>query len=55
MTAYEARYGKEVADWERRYQATMDNALLRLEVIQRALESVAWLGDDDKRLHGHTK
>jgi hypothetical protein len=44
LTAYEARYGKEDADWERNYLATCgDGALLRLDVIQRAMSSRALL------------
>src|SRR5947209_3626437 len=46
LTAYEARYGKEAAEWEREYLGTMGTAaLLRLDVLRRAMESVAW-GDE---------
>lgn len=46
LNAYKARYGKEQADWERRYLSTMNdiNALGRLDILWRAMRS-AEIGD----------
>jgi ABC-type xylose transport system substrate-binding protein len=42
MLAYEARYGKEVAEAERKYLGVNWRESGRLSVLQQALESAKW-------------
>jgi hypothetical protein len=53
LIAYEARYGKEAAEWERKYLASGWLHSARLHVLQQALASSAWLQGHHSSLSGH--